>query len=274
MDCAEACRKRTTTRWLPRSSLALAQGKISRIPNALWRPSAGGITVSWRLLRPPRRCCDSIDMASTDIGYGVVNCGSGNFCCHGMGGCGNGCPVEEVCDCSGVSDVFSLPPGSVMTSLPVSTVSETSTNTATSTVRTSGVSTSAATTPASTATTTGTPDTEAVDSSNNIQSSGSTSEPGLSVGAKAGIGVACGTAAVAALAAAMLYRTRRRRRMQTKAGLETLMEKSGREHSSAAQQKHGQDQSVVELDAQDQPHELSDTNARSELEGAYRVVGN
>jgi hypothetical protein len=67
----------------------------------------------------------------------------------------------------------------------------------------------------------------------------------------------------------MLYRARRRGRIQTKAGSKKSMEKAGQQRSSVTQQKHEREQSIAELDAQDRPHELSDTNARSELEGAF-----
>jgi len=203
-------------------------------------------------------------LTCADTGFGVVNCGGGHFCCHGIGECGAGCPTGGLCDCAGVSDVFSLPPGSVMTSLPRALVSETpKTSAATngSAAQTSEVFTSVTTAPAS-ATTTSTLDTDAT----NVQSSGLTSGAALSVGAKVGIGVACGTVALAALAAAMLFRIKRRRRMQTNAGSQATVEKEGQQQWSVAQQKHGPDPALAELDPQGQLLELSGANARSELD--------
>jgi len=159
-----------------------------------------------------------------------------------------------------------------MTSLPwSSTVSKTSVDTTKtlnaqnpSSIRTASVATSPMPTTAKS-----TPIIDTNDGSNDLQSSGSTSDPGLSTGAKAGIGVACGTAGLAALAAGLLYQTKRRRRTQTKADPQTLMEMSGQRESSVTQQKRGGDHSISELDGRGRPHELSDANTHLELEGTY-----
>ena len=54
--------------------------------------------------------------------------------------------------------------------------------------------------------------------------------------------------------------------MQTNAGSQATVEKEGQQQWSVAQQKHGPDPALAELDPQGQLLELSGANARSELD--------
>ena len=206
----------------------------------------------------------------------MTNCGGRNYCCYGVDGCGSGCPFEDACDCSGVDNVFPLPPGSILTTLPAPTASDTTGSIASAASqtpdtiannasRTAELPSTIGTTPSSTANdatsqTDGLPDGAG-------QSQSATSSTGLSTGVKAGIGVACGAAGVFAfVVATWLYRRRGRQQMEL-----SSPERAAEFPASSAARKmhHGGNQTISELNSEKEPRELhgSEGNPRGELEG-------
>lgn len=127
------------------------------------------------------------DPASKDTGFGVVNCGGGHFCCYGIGGCGGGCPYQGTCDCSGFSEVFSLPPGSILTSLPASTRSGTTTSTSFPVVSSATSSDQIAT--GTTSPSAPSNDTNPINSSGDAEQSQQSDSTGKYVGAGVGVGI-------------------------------------------------------------------------------------
>ncbi|CAG7564306.1 unnamed protein product [Fusarium equiseti] len=168
-----------------------------------------------------------------DTGNGVVSCGTGKFCCYGYGGC----------DCNNSTQVFTLDPVKIVTTIPTdaSMVDE-----KTSTI--SGATTGTSSTTQSTGTQT---NTAAAGTTSSISSSSSRSNA-LPIGL--GVGIGAGVALLGFGVGFWLWR-RKKRASKSTAVPEEYMVKPGADNANTTQ-GHYAPMKPAELSAGRNPVEL------------------